>query len=86
MSESESDNLSIEKQIENAIKVAIPDAEIDVAGKGGHFRIKVVSAEFEGKSLLNKQRLVLSAISELMSSSNAPVHAIDKLQTIVPEK
>ena len=72
------------KAIHGAILEAIPDARAEVAGAGGHYAIRVVSATFEGKGLLDKQRLVLSAIKHLMSGENAPVHAIDELQTLTP--
>ena len=72
-------------RIKEAILEAIPDAEVAVTGMGGHFEIDVVSSEFEGKSTLAKQRLVLKAISGLMAGENAPVHAVDKLQTRLPE-
>ena len=39
-----------------AILEAIPEAEVDVSGSGGHFTIRVVSSVFEGKSMLQKLR------------------------------
>lgn len=76
----------INVQIEAAILGAIPDAKVVVAQpSGGHFTIEVESPVFEGKSLLAKQRLVYSAIKELMAGDRAPVHAVDKLITKIPE-
>ncbi len=57
---------------------------MQISGGGGHFEIRVVSAAFEGKKTLAKQRMVYSAISHLMSGDNPPVHAIDRLETSVP--
>lgn len=71
--------------IRDAIVAAIPDADADVQGSGGHFAIRVVSTAFTGKSLLQKQRLVMSAITPFMSGPDAPVHAIDRLETLSPE-
>ncbi len=71
-------------QLRDAIASALPDAEIEVAGGGGHFEIRVVSAAFEGKSTLAKQRLVYDAIGHLMKGGNAPVHAVDRLLTETP--
>jgi len=48
---------------------------------GGHFTVHVVSPVFEGKSMLESQRLVLGAIAHLMKGDGAPVHAIDSLKT-----
>ena len=52
---------------------------------GRHFEIQVVSPVFKGKRTLEKQRIVYAALSELMAGSNAPVHAIARLDTLVPE-
>ena len=55
-----------------------------VSGGGGHYRIDVVSAVFAGKSMLESQRLVLSAIKHLINGDRAPVHAVDALTTRAP--
>ncbi|MEO6953492.1 MAG: BolA family protein [Polyangia bacterium] len=67
--------------IKSSIEAAIPGAKCDSSGGGGHFNIAVVSAAFEGKKLLEKQRMVLSAIAHLMKGDAAPVHAVDSLVT-----
>lgn len=74
----------IHDAIEAAILEKIPDATIEVSGgSGGHFEITVRSpTAFEGKSRLQKQRSVLSAIAHLMQGDGAPVHAVDKLTTL----
>lgn len=74
-----------EEAIKTAILAKIPDAAVDVApGSGGHFTLQVVSPVFEGKSMLESQRLVLGAIAHLMKGDGAPVHAIDTLKTRTP--
>ena len=73
---------SVTEAVEKAIKNAIDDAEVEVQGQGGHFSIVVRSAMFNGKSKLASHRLVLSAIKHLMAGQDAPVHAVDSLQTI----
>jgi len=76
----------IAKQVHEAIAAKLPDATIEVSlGTPGHFSIDVTSTAFAGKTLVAKQRLVYSAISHLMGNDDAPVHAIDKLHTRVPE-
>ena len=77
--------MTIEDQIKQAIESPIPDSTADVGGAGRHFEIQVVAPVFKGKRTLEKQRIVYAALSELMSGSNAPVHAIARLDTIVPE-
>ncbi len=74
----------IQQRIKQAISAQLPDATVDVSGSGGHFSITVTSAQFAGKSTLAKQRLVLRAVAPLMEGQDAPVHAIDSLQTITP--
>lgn len=69
--------------IRKAIEDAIPEAQIAVGGGGGHYTIEVVSSAFEGKNMLQSQRLVYSAIAHLMKGDGAPVHAIDSLKTSV---
>ncbi len=68
-------------QLREAIARALPDAEIEVSGAGGHFVIRVVSPSFEGKNTLAKQRVVYDAIGHLMKGEDAPVHAVDRLIT-----
>jgi acid stress-induced BolA-like protein IbaG/YrbA len=72
------------RALEQAIQAALPDADVEVGGNGAHFELRVVSKAFEGKSSLEKQRLVYSAIAPLMKGDNPPVHAIDRLEALVP--
>ena len=64
-----------------AVLEKIPGAAVDVRGGGGHYTIDVLSPVFEGKSRVESQRLVLSAIKHLMAGEAAPVHAVDALTT-----
>ncbi len=50
------------------------------AGGAGHFRTVVVSPRFEGKSLVERQRLVYAALGEMMS---AEIHAL-AMRTLTP--
>ena len=75
---------SVEDAIAQSVKARIPDAEVAVSGGGGHYRIDVVSPVFAGKSMLESQRLVLSAIKHLLAGERAPVHAVDALTTRTP--
>ena len=72
------------KRIREAVARALPDARIEVAGEGNHFSLRVESTVFRGKRSLARQRLVLSAIAHLMKGDGAPVHAIDRLETVLP--
>ena len=75
---------SITAHIRSVIEQAIPGASAAVSGGGGHFTIEVTAAAFQGKSTLEKQRLVYSAITDLMKGDDAPIHAVDRLVTKVP--
>jgi len=71
-------------RIREAVAAALPDALIEVTGEGSHFSLRVESAAFGGKRSLARQRLVLRAIAHLMKGDAAPVHAIDRLETVLP--
>ncbi len=43
------------------------------AGGGGHYRVTVVSPQFEGKTMLQQHRLVYSALAEAMPDR---IHAL----------
>lgn len=77
-------NEDLTEHIRHVIEAAIPGARAQVSGGDGHFRIAVTAAAFAGKSLLEKQRLVYSAIAGLMRGDNAPIHAVDQLITSLP--
>ena len=70
--------------LREAIERAIPDSRAEVSGAGGHFTIDVTSPAFAGKSMLDSQRMVYSAIAHLMKGDLAPVHAVDSLKTRTP--
>mmetsp|Transcript_35778 Transcript_35778/g.43193 ORF Transcript_35778/g.43193 Transcript_35778/m.43193 type:complete len:162 (+) Transcript_35778:77-562(+) len=56
---------------------------IDVNGDHQHVSIDVVSSLFEGKTSVQRQRLVYKAIWEELQSS---VHAVDAMTTKTPEE
>ena len=76
---------TIEEQIKEAIETSVADSTVEVGGDGRHFEIQVISPVFEGKGTLEKQRIVYAALNDLMAGSDAPVHAIARLDTLVPE-
>ncbi len=60
------------------IRTVIPDAEVTVTDKTGmmdHFIVRVVSRQFEGKSLLDRNRLVYQALSAPMQDGR--IHAVE---------
>lgn len=76
--------MNIIDEATSAILAAMPGADVSVRGGGGHFEIEVTSPLFQGKRLLERQRLVLSAIAPLMKGDAAPIHAVDTLVCKTP--
>ncbi|HSC86218.1 MAG TPA: BolA family protein [Polyangiaceae bacterium] len=77
---------SIIDAVREAIEGKVPDSRAEVDGGNGHYTIVVTSPVFAGKSSLESQRLVYSAIAHLMKGELAPVHAVDSLKTLVPAR
>lgn len=75
------DPAAVRAAIQAAILASIPGAQVSVEGGGGHYAIEVVSEVFEGKGMLDSQRLVYGAIASLLKGDDAPVHAVDTLRT-----
>jgi stress-induced morphogen len=71
----------IAARLQQSIESAIPGAQVRVdVGSPGHYSLSVTSSVFEGKTTLQRHRLVMSAIAPLMAGDAAPVHAIDTLE------
>ena len=75
---------SVIDAVREAIERQIPDSRAEVNGGGGHYTIEVTSPVFAGKNMLESQRLVYGAITDLMEGDRAPVHAVDSLKTRTP--
>ena len=71
-------------EAKSRIESAIPGADVEVTGGGGHFEIRVVSDAFAGKRIVQKQRMVYMAIKELMAGDAAPIHAVDRMVCETP--
>lgn len=75
----------IAEQIRAAIAAALPEASIEVRPQGpGHFELTVTDPAFDGLSRVKQQQLVYGAITDLMAGASPPVHAIDRLECLVP--
>jgi stress-induced morphogen len=73
------------QQIEARIHAALPDAQVtvrDTTGGGDHWSAVVVTAAFEGKSLVERHRLIYGALGDWM---RAEIHAL-ALTTQTPEE
>jgi stress-induced morphogen len=71
------------EEIAELIRVAIPDAEVeitDLAGDGDHYAAKVVSESFRGMNRVQQQRAVYAALGGRMGGV---LHAL-QLTTGIP--
>jgi stress-induced morphogen len=65
------------------IEAALPDAEVEVrdtTGGGDHFAVRVVSAAFAGRGLVERHQMVYQALGELLRDE---IHALS-LSTPTP--
>jgi len=70
------------KYIKDKIENSIPKTTAEVTGDGTHFEATVVSVAFEGKSTLERHKMVYSALREEMVED---IHALS-LKTFSPEE
>lgn len=71
--------------IETRIKAALPDAEVtleDLTGTKDHWKARIVSAAFVGKSLVQRHRLINAALAEELKG---PIHALT-MDTLTPDE
>lgn len=69
--------------IEQMINAGLPNASISVSGDDGvHFEALVVSAEFSGKSTLQRHRMVYATLGAWMGRE---IHALG-LKTLTPDE
>jgi len=74
---------TIQAEIERRLRAAMPDVRIelrDLTGTADHWQAVVVSAAFEGKPPVARQRAVFDALGEMM---HGPIHALT-LKTLTP--
>lgn len=70
------------ERIRSLIRSALADAEVEVTDMqgGDHFDVVVVSAAFEGRSMVQQHRMVYAALGDCMRSE---IHAL-ALRTMTP--
>lgn len=77
---------AVAEQIRERIEEAIEEATVEAAGQAGHYEISVVAAAFAGLNKLARQRMVFRALGDLLKGSDAPIHAVDRLETLTPDE
>ncbi len=60
--------------IVDLIKAGMPDADVEVTGDGRHFEAVVVSSAFDGKSLVQRHRMVMNTVQQQIASDE--LHAL----------
>lgn len=71
------------KQIEEIIATGLDNAQVQVQGDGRHFQALIVSPAFEGKTLIQRHRMVNALLEERIHSDE--LHAIS-MRTLTPEQ
>ena len=71
------------RQIEEAIKQAIPDAQVFLEGEGCDFSAIVISASFAGLPPVKRQQQVLAPVTAFLTTG--ALHAFS-LKTYTPEE
>jgi len=71
------------QQIKAWIEAGLPDATVEVVGDGRHFQALIVSPAFEGKTLIQRHRMVKSLLQEQFDSGI--LHALS-MRTLTPEQ
>ncbi|MGB5649582.1 MAG: BolA/IbaG family iron-sulfur metabolism protein [Sedimenticolaceae bacterium] len=69
------------EKIKALIEVGIPGAQAEVTGDGRHFEALVVSDAFEGKSLIQRHRMVMDTVKAEIASDE--LHALS-IKTALP--
>ena len=62
------------------IEAGLSGSQVDVTGDGRHFDAGIVSAQFEGKSAVQRHQLVYSVLGEKL---RADIHALS-MRTVTP--
>lgn len=70
------------EELKQLLQDRLAGCEVEVAGDGRHFAIRVVGDVFAGLSPVKKQQLVYAALSE--EFANGSIHAVDQLVTLTP--
>lgn len=62
------------EKVKALIEAGLPGAKVEVSGDGRHFEALVVSEAFEGKSLIQRHRMVLATVNAKIASDE--LHAL----------
>jgi len=60
--------------IKKLIEAGLPGAKVEVTGDGRHFEAVVISDAFEGKTLIQRHRMVMATVKDQIASDE--LHAL----------
>ncbi len=63
------------EEVQRLIEAGLPGCEVRVSGDGSHFDVVVVGDVFEGKSMVDEQRMVYATLGDNITSG--AIHAIN---------
>ena len=69
-------------EVTSLIQNEIPDAQVSVEGEGCNFSVTVISAQFAGVSLVQRQRMVMAPFKDKIASGE--LHALS-VKALLPE-
>ncbi|RMG35716.1 MAG: BolA/IbaG family iron-sulfur metabolism protein [Gammaproteobacteria bacterium] len=61
-------------KVKQLIEAGLPGAKVEVTGDGRHFEALVISDAFEGKSLVQRHRMVMATVNDQIASDE--LHAL----------
>lgn len=70
-------------KVQTLIEAGLPDAKVEVTGDGRHFEALVISAQFAGKTLIQRHRMVLDTVNREIASE--ALHALS-IKTKTPDE
>ena len=71
------------EQVQAQLLAEFPGAEVMVSGEGCNFGVTIVSAQFDGMSRVQEQKLVYATLSEQIASGD--IHAVT-IKAYTPEE
>jgi len=71
------------EEVKALIEAGMPEATVTVTGDGSKFEATVVSADFEGKTMVQEQKLVYATVNQEITSG--ALHALT-IKAYTPEE
>lgn len=71
------------EQVTQMIEQGLPGCEVRVAGDGSHFEAIVIGTVFEGKSMVEEQKMVYATLGDSITSG--ALHALS-IKAYTPEE